>query len=394
MVIVYAPGAGTILLPAKPRLHGAWQQEENRPFPRLTWKLSALLSFPRDLGEYFQSNFAFRRNLIRWHTKLLGNAVTKGSSQRVLEGRQGWLFLGDQGTIADYRGMLPFTSQQLRHWQQSLESRRDWLDRQGIPYLFVVCPDKHTIYPEYMPARINRVRTQTRLDQFLRHMEVHSKVQILDLRPALREMKKTHLCYQPQETHWNGVGAFAGSQEIARQLRTRFGNLPTLTMDQCEIYQQENAETDLLRLLGRTQVRTMMDNVRPRHGLAAQVQWDTDRPHGRGCVLIRSRCRTAPIGRALVVCDSFATHMIPFLAELFREALYVWSGSDNFLPADVLDLGPDVVIQEIVERALCEMTPNLPEMPPVPADAPPAPVPGRENRRTPRQLRPPGLDGA
>ncbi len=368
LLILYLPGAGMITRPPrapKPRVpekdraalkqgwHSGW--EANRPLPKLTWRLSSILSFPKDFGEYFRYNFAFRRDFIHWHTKLVGGAMGQSSSPTVVEGKHGWLFLGEHGTIQDYRGMLPFSEQQLQDWQRALESRRDWLAGQGIHYLFVVCPDKHTIYPEHMPDKINRVHSQTRLDQLLRHLREHSDVDILDLRPALLEFKKMHLCYQPQESHWNGVGAFVGYQQIARRLQAWYPDLRIIGMSDCEVRPQENPETDLLRLQGRENIRTVMDSVRPVRGFTAKLRRELNPPRPNGGMLFYSQRAGAPIARALVVCDSFATYMIPFLAEHFGDGLFVWGGGDGFLPQDVRERKPDVVIQEIVERSLCEL---------------------------------------
>jgi len=367
LLILYLPGVGMMIRPPRAPVYSVMEEdltslkqgwhsgwEANRPLPKLTWRLSSILAFPKDLGEYFRYNFAFRRDFIHWHTKLVGDAMGKSSSQTVVEGKHGWLFLGEHGTIQDYRGMLPFSTQQLQEWQQALESRRDWLARQGIHYLFVVCPDKHTIYPEYMPDKINRVHAQTRLDQLVRHLKEHSNVQILDLRTTLLEFKKIRLCYQPQESHWNGVGAFVGYQQIAERLHAWYPDLRVAAMSDCEISKQPNKLTDLLRLQGRADTRTIMDIISPIGGFPAKLWQDTDPARQ----LVRSSCSDAPIGKALVVCDSFGTAMMRFLAMHFREALFVWGGGDGFLAQDVLDLKPDVVIQEIVERALCDTMPK------------------------------------
>jgi alginate O-acetyltransferase complex protein AlgJ len=369
LITIYLPGFGMIFHPAKHRARSEWEAnrlpatgawhsgwEENRPLPKLTWQLSSILSFAKDFGEYFRYNFAFRRDFIHWHTKLVGGAMGQSSSPMVVEGKHGWLFLGEHGSIQDYRGMLPFSEPQLRQWQQALDSRRNWLAQQGIRYLFVVCPDKHTIYPEHMPDRINRVHAQTRLDQLLRHMREHSDVDILDLRPALREFKNTHLCYQPQESHWNGVGAFVGYQQIARRLQAWYPNLRPITMSDCESRKQENPETDLLWLQGRENIRTVIDSLRPARGFTANLRRELNPPRPNGGMLFYSHRAGAPIARALVVCDSFATLMMPFLAEHFGDALFVWGGGDGFLPQDVRERKPDVVIQEIVERSLCEFS--------------------------------------
>jgi alginate O-acetyltransferase complex protein AlgJ len=363
LTILYLPVVGMIIRPYKPPLHAGWQESENQPFPTLTWQVSSILSFPKGLGQYFQYHFGFRRDFIRWHTKLAGEALGKSSSQRVVEGKDGWLFLGESGTIEDYRGLLPFTTRQLRQWQAALENRRDGLAGQGIHYIFVICPDKHTVYPEYMPDRINRVHTQTRLDQLVRHMKGHSDLEILDLRPALATMKGTRLCYQPQETHWNGIGAFAGYQQIAQRLRVWYPDLRIIDMNDCEVFKEENTQTDLLRLQGKDNCTTFAEGVRPIDGFMSQLRQDPNDRGGRAYKLMRSTNNRARIGKLLMFHDSFAPSLMPFLAEHFREGLYIWSKDDGLLPQEVLDFKPDVVIEQVVERRLCNLELDLLKMP-------------------------------
>jgi alginate O-acetyltransferase complex protein AlgJ len=184
-------------------------------------------------------------------------------------------------------------------------------------------------------------------------------VEVLDLRPALMELKKEHLCYQPQESHWNGVGAFAAYQQIAQRLRTWYPDLRVMEMSDCEIYQQRNAETDLLRLQGKENLTTVMDCVRPVNGFTANLKLDPDHRDEKTHQLTRSRRTEATIGKLLMTHDSFANLMLPFLAEHFRDAVYFWTDDDGSLPQRVLACRPDVVIEEIVERQLCGREPDL-----------------------------------
>jgi alginate O-acetyltransferase complex protein AlgJ len=358
LTVIYVPAVRMIVDPPEPDLRVGW--EDNRPMPKLAWRLDAVLSFPVNFAKYFELNFGYRKNLISMHTKLAGEALHESTSRMVVEGKDGWLFLAETGSIEDYRGLLPFSESQLKRWKQALESRHNWLADRGIHYIFVVCPDKHTIYPEYMPDRINRVQAETRLDQLVRYInQSGSEVEILDLRPALLETKQQHLCYQPQESHWNGLGAFAGYQQIARRLRMWYPDLRILDRSDCELYRIPNPETDLLRLQGKGNLMTAVECLRPTAGFNAKLELNPNQRDEQTHQVTHSGRMEAPIGRLLMMHDSFALLLLPFLAEHFHEGLYVWSKDDNSLPQKVLAYRPDVVIQEIVERRLCGKEPDL-----------------------------------
>ena len=371
VAIIGLPGVGMILRPKEASSQADW--EENRGLPKLTWRFSSIVSYPKDFGEFFRFNFGFRRTLIHWHTLLAGKAIDQSSSSQVVEGKNGWLFYGQPYTVDDYRGLNPFTPEQLQQWKLVLEQQRDWLAEMDIPYFFIVCPDKHTVYPEYMPDRLNRVHDRTRLDQFIQYIKRNSTVEILDLRPTLWDWKTRYLCYQPQETHWNGIGAFAAYQQIVQRLQSWYPDLRAIEMDECYFYQRENRTTDLLHLQGKQDILTYMDALCPNGGFVSKLWIDANEVRADDSAVLYSHRGSAPINRALMICDSFCTLMMPFLAEHFVDAKYVWGGGDDFVAQDVLDWKPDIVLQEIVERGLCEITPKAFEIPDAPTEEPNVP---------------------
>jgi hypothetical protein len=54
--------------------------------------------------------------------------------------------------------------------------------------------------------------------------------------------------------------------------------------------------------------------------------------------------------RAVVFRDSFTTALVPFLAEHFSHAVFLWQ--KDFVPEQVIEEGADVVIYEIAGRHL------------------------------------------
>src|SRR5207249_4855988 len=148
----------------------------------------------------------------------------------VILGRSGWLFFAGDEALASYRAVQPFTEVELAAWQRRIETRRDWLAERGICYLVVIAPNKETIYPEFMPESLNRVRPVTRLDQLVAHLRAHSSVAVVDPRDALRTAKAGGILYLRTDTHWNDVGAWrpvaAAGLHVPRPLRPEPAAVP------------------------------------------------------------------------------------------------------------------------------------------------------------------------
>ena len=118
------------------------------------------------LESWFNDHFGFRKCLVMWNNKLRWSLFKDRNTERVLVGKDGWLFTMDARMIDHYSGLLQLTPEELHDWQLLLEKRRDWLASRGNTYVFLVTPDKESIYPEALPKWVTKVNPQTKVDQF------------------------------------------------------------------------------------------------------------------------------------------------------------------------------------------------------------------------------------
>jgi hypothetical protein len=330
---------------------------ENRPLhprPVLAWTKRALRAYPRAFEAYWGDAFPFRRTLIRWHN-LAKLHLGVSPSDTVLVGRERWLFLRAFHGLRYYRAEQPFTPAELEQWRRALESRHDWLAARGIGYLFVAAPNKDSIYPEFMPARVRRAHAQSRLDQLVAHLGPRSRVPLLDLRHALLAAKGEDRLYRTTDTHWNDRGVRVAYDAILRRLQEWLPEIRPLPATAFEPYVRTLPGGDLAVMLGLPDVLPeesleLIPRV-PRAGkpVAAVPRgafWDTlDMETGR-----------PELPRAIVLHDSFMVMLLPFLSEHFSRVVYVWG--DQLDPALVERERPHVVIEERVERNLFEPAPG------------------------------------
>ncbi len=220
LVFVLLPFAGK-LLPAE----GAFALTENRrpaPFPTIElgrpgWGWS-IVSFPRRFERYWNDSFAFRWYLIRAHS-LAKLWLGVSPSPKALVGRDGFLFYAAEQSVDYFRGVKPFTAPDLVRWRDDLENRRQWLAERGIRYLVVVAPNKETIYGEFMPPELHKVRADSRLDQLLEYLRTNSSIEVADVRGALIAAKASQRVYHKTDTHWNDAGAMIAAGAILARLK-------------------------------------------------------------------------------------------------------------------------------------------------------------------------------
>lgn len=333
---------------------------ENRTlaaWPQLRWDAASLRALPEQLTRYFEDHFAFRARLVRWQAIVRLDVLGVSPSASVIKGRDGWLFYADDGAMQDYAEAPPFTGVELEVWRHTLQDISDWLRGQGIAYLFVIAPDKHVIYPEYMPHTIRRAAV-SRIDQLVSDLRQHSTVRVLDLRPSLLAAKSRERLYHRTDTHWNDRGAFVGYQSIVDALSEENPTLHSASHSAFEPRVVRSSGLDLAGMLGLTEVLSEDDLVLvPRRPAAARIlepQYPNRRlTHAR---IVTEAPNRGP--RAVVFMDSFGPGLVPFLSEDFSRVVYLWQ--DNMDPQVVQQERPQVVIQELVGRALTTHFPYNP----------------------------------
>jgi hypothetical protein len=305
-----------------------------------------LLTYPARYDEYFKDSFGLRDVLLRWHSleKLFVFGVSP--TPMVVMGKDNWMMYTREESLEIFRGVHPFTDSDLEDWRRSLEGRRDYLARRGIEYVFVVGPNKESIYPEYEPECYDRVGP-TRMDQLVSYLAAHSNFRILDLRPALIEARRDdtpdeHLYFE-LGTHWNGRGCLVASREVRKHLHGLFPRVPELDLSQVtrEVF-DNHGDSEARRMYVEDwfpQRHTGYSSLRPAR--IVNSGWTEAHPH-------RLETDDAELPRAIVFHDSFGPGIEPLCGECFSRS--TWLPTGHFETSLIEAERPDVVIQIYVER--------------------------------------------
>jgi alginate O-acetyltransferase complex protein AlgJ len=320
------------------------------------WGEHPVEEFPSRFISYFNDRLAFRDAMIYGHSfariKLFGTST----SDRVLIGKQQWLFYTGSEQIEDHQGLTLPSDTDLAHWRDVLEGKQAWLAERGIRYLFVLVPNKVTIYPEYLPAGIRRRQEMTRADLLVAFLREYSTVEIVDLRPVLRAASQERLVYYPYGTHWNHHGAFFGYQEVAKRLANWHPGKQPFQLEDFEPH--DIVGEDICHMMGlRAQdwpshyAEYLSLKHRQSENVPATVPPICQVSGVRQPVAIENKKADNTL---LVVHDSFfAGFMQVALAEQYRRSLWVRFNlelSHERLLSLIEQESPDIVVEERIER--------------------------------------------
>lgn len=353
LALIAIPGIGLALGVDRSNVSEA-EMRELATLPALTWDWQVVAGFQ----QYFSDHFSFRSRLIHAQAWLLLNVFGASASPTVIPGRDGWLFYADDGGLEDWTQAEPFTDAEMEVWRQVLEARRRWLARQGIPYFFVIAPDKQMIYPELMPASLQRMRADYRADQLIAYLRAHSDFRVLDLRPVVLAHKHDgEPLYHRYDTHWNDRGGLVGYQEMIRGLRQWFPEMRPLTRADFTT-SPAVPSGDKTTMLGLVDAgKGAMPGLVPVRGWRHRVVFPAHPdPYGEEGTLV-TEIPGSRLPRAVMFRDSFAGRLIPYLSEHFSRVTYVWQ---NMIDPDLIRREtPDVVIQEMVARHFYRFGPYI-----------------------------------
>ena len=355
LAMISMPLAGTLA-----GVDGGDAESENRQltaFPRWGGGWKAAREYPNAVSHWFEDHFAGRARLVRWYGESRFFLLGVSPSSNVLVGCDGWLYYADDGGVDDYANASALSRGEVGAWHEAVVRAQAWLHARRVAYVFTIAPDKHAIYPEHVPATIRRVHDQSRMDQIVATL-AGTGVSVVDLRPALDEGKTRERLYDLTDTHWNDRGAFIAYRQIIEAVRRQVPAIPAAwTRADFEATERETAGKDLAGMMGlkRSLRETELRLVPKRPRLARVVEPAGADPAAQlGRLVTEIPGSTLP--RALILRDSFASRLVPFLSEHFSRAVYMWQ--NDFDPYDVNQERPDVVIQEIVGRHLYTFIPS------------------------------------
>lgn len=313
--------------------------------------LRPLQQFPRGFEAWYDDHFGFRNQLIRWHNVLKAKVLHTAPNSEVVIGKDGWLYFAGQLNIELYRSETPMPEEILDGWELFLTEVNEFLADRGIPYLLVIAPAKPTIHPEHLPDWVFRVRETTRLDQFLERM-ARTDVDVLDLRPGLLAANAVKPTYSKTDSHWSAWGSFTAYCLLQERLSRLFPSIHPVDVKDFVQREEEQLGGDLTTLMG-------LEDLYPDTDVVFEFKDEPASEWSEEGLLPGKHVHHHPVvstladpskPRLLMYHDSFGPQIAEFLPTSFSRAAFYWQY--EFSSELVAFEQPDIVIQEIGERAL------------------------------------------
>ena len=281
-----------------------------------------VLGFPQAFTSYADDRFGLRRMFLHLGSRLrwiLGLKI----SPTVLFGKNGWLYLGKHDNVIEqFRGIDVFSRDELVSWVQRMVSRRDWLRERGIPFILVVAPNKHTIYPEYLPIRVGKSWERRHLINWRNILPRHTDLDFVDLRQPLMAAKKEYRVFYKTDSHWNEMGGFAGYRAIMAHVKKYFPHVKALQLDQFSIEERLMPTGDLAGMIN-LQGKMVETSGFLVPKFKSRILRNTSAAQGKSSRRVDILSNLDENPNVLIFSDSFIIGMMKYLAETFRRTVMV-----------------------------------------------------------------------
>ncbi len=215
------------------------------------------------------------------------------------------------------------------------------LEKIGVPYFHIVPPNAHSVYPEDLPDHVHSHDTRPVLQLIEELREKDSFAKLIYPLDELIAAKPRSL-YPKTDPHWSAMGAFVGYERLADEMSSVV-QMHRIREEAC-VFREQMLPGELGFKVEPEQ-ESLHIFARVSKPAAYLVSDNYVINTGR---IIVTECPDAPPTTCVVLGDSFAGMLWPFLAASFGRFVYASTSTLDF--DFIREHEPDVVICVLNER--------------------------------------------
>lgn len=179
---------------------------ENRSLATAPSRATPLEHVPRVANEWFNDHFGLRPLLIRLKTQIDYNLF--GTSDRVLVGKDGWLFYRSTVNVEPPVVEALLSGPAEERIVRGMRDFSDALEQAGIHTILIVNMMSDRFYGDKLPAAALRRPAQPRIDHLVAKLRALPNVKFIDSFAILRAAMSARPVFHKTDFHWNDPAAF------------------------------------------------------------------------------------------------------------------------------------------------------------------------------------------
>ncbi|MCR5421620.1 MAG: hypothetical protein K6E98_11475 [Lachnospiraceae bacterium] len=314
--------------------------------------LDLTLSNNTEIDLYLQDRIGFREAAIEAYTVLNDKLFHVMVHPLFMYGKEGHIFYKDPTYIKGYQHMNT-DEEYLSTFTEFLKVTDNYLKQKNIEFLYVLCPDKKTVYSEFFPDSIHVNEDNPSITEYMKKKLADSGVDHIIPVDELKAAKEEKVVYNKlyDATHWNEDGAFIVHKLIDEKIQNCFSDVPVLKEDD---YTKTVVHENTLDV-----AKFDIDEDVPHYSLNNDGSSDMTGYLYETMAFedntFYSHFTAPDCGnnrRLLVFCDSYFGNYHKFYQNRFKEVYFVHWHNYKYLQYYVNLFFPDMIIYETAERSI------------------------------------------
>lgn len=313
------------------------------------------------LESYVNDRIGFREKAITFYTVAIDKLFDVMIHPLFMYGKDGHIYYKDADYISAYQ-RLNTDDEYLDLFTEFLQDTNDYLHSKNIQFLYYLCPDKKTIYPEYFPDSINVKEDNTPVIKAMRERLDKTGIEYIIPDNELLEAKKNQVVYNKKydATHWNEFGSILAQKMIDEHFSKWFSDVKPLTESDftLEFVTMDNLDNSYFPINDDVPVYSLItDTSQDATEYLKPCLDDTINTTTFYAHFMNPEVQNDKI--LLIFTDSYFATYHKYYNNRFKEVYYVHRQNFDYLQYMVNLVFPSAVIFETAERSITSEMPLL-----------------------------------
>ena len=311
--------------------------------------------YPKNYEEYFNDYLPFKTELVKLKNLSDIFVFKNVFAYRVLLGKNKWLIDKDGNLNQKYMGIerYYFTENELETAKSNLIHFRDELKKKNIDFILMVCPDKQSVYSEFMPNYIKRKSTKNDTDIFVEYIKNNTDIKVVYPKEELLKYKNKYQLYYKYDTHWNNLGAYIGYAELMKSLNIYVDNIDDVNIKSLNGNERFNFDihhyNDMANMLSLSRLKYYNDDKTYILSNYIIKNYETNYYISFLNFSYNSKSYNNE-NNIMIIRDSYTMNMLDYIATGFKQSEFIHI--DGFKNENITEYKPDIVVFQSAEKYL------------------------------------------
>lgn len=323
---------------------------DNAKLPELDLRADGLVA---NIEKYINARIGFRVESLDLYQRLNADLFGVMEHPMYMYGEDGHVFFRMDTYISDYQH-INLDPQWARGFAQSMQRFSDTAHAHGAEFIYMLIPDKKTVYKDYFPKSIHVKGEESRTDQVLAALSETDVDWMYMEEVMLRGRENMPVCNVMYDAgHWNENGAFLCYQHLYTRIQKYFPEVRSLERSDFDVTSvvAEKLQASRFEIHEQVPRYTLRESTAVSDG-----RWLEENLFFPDGTLAHTRFinpSEPDMPKLLVFHDSYMVNHERFFTENFSEVTFIHRS--NLLNFEVYEaylerIAPDIVIYENPER--------------------------------------------